>query len=155
MKALIISFLIFVPTTVFGHSGGTDSKGCHAGTEPYHCHNKKDDSSVNIGAWDINVGYQYQIGQSNLISFLGASYGTSDHDLDSSFGANIGLKYNNGWYASYVSTSKSVQLGYGFFHISANSDYVGLGFRYPFSSSKGSKQSSSYFGGSVLLSGTE
>lgn len=25
-------------TTAFAHSGGTNSAGCHAGSQPYHCH---------------------------------------------------------------------------------------------------------------------
>lgn|GEM_PF-1733462 len=25
-------------STAFAHSGGTDANGCHAGTQPYHCH---------------------------------------------------------------------------------------------------------------------
>lgn len=34
--------LLFLVSSVFAHSGGTDSYGCHAGSETYHCH----DSSV-------------------------------------------------------------------------------------------------------------
>ncbi len=26
------------PTTLRAHSGGTDSNGCHSGSQPYHCH---------------------------------------------------------------------------------------------------------------------
>ena len=42
MNALrfLISASIFVaaPTLVFGHSGGLNANGCHAGSQPYHCH---------------------------------------------------------------------------------------------------------------------
>ena len=34
-------FLFFVSLlggAAFGHSGGLDKKGCHAGSKPYHCH---------------------------------------------------------------------------------------------------------------------
>jgi hypothetical protein len=37
---LILACLSFSSVS-FAHSGGTDSNGCHAGTKPYHCHNKK------------------------------------------------------------------------------------------------------------------
>ena len=33
------------------HSGGLDSRGCHAGTQPYHCH--RDRSSFN---WKLLIG---------------------------------------------------------------------------------------------------
>jgi hypothetical protein len=39
----LFSITVFVtlafPTVVQGHSGGTDQYGCHAGSQPYHCHN--------------------------------------------------------------------------------------------------------------------
>ncbi len=41
MKMLIASILILSIMTTnvgFAHSGGTDSNGCHAGSQPYHCH---------------------------------------------------------------------------------------------------------------------
>jgi hypothetical protein len=153
----VIFFLVaLIPTNVLSHSGGTDSHGCHAGSQPYHCHNSKSDSesSINVGAWDINLGYQYHIEQTDLIPFIGASIGKSEEHGDTSFGANIGLKLQNGWYASYVTTSKSLQLGYGFVHISANSDYFGAGIRFPIGNTNNSK-SSIYSGGNVLFSGDE
>ena len=33
-----MGLLIFLPTAGFAHSGGTDKNGCHAGSQPYHCH---------------------------------------------------------------------------------------------------------------------
>jgi hypothetical protein len=38
---LTIALLTAFPLTVFSHSGGTNSEGCHAGSRPYHCHNAK------------------------------------------------------------------------------------------------------------------
>ena len=32
------------------HSGGTDRFGCHAGTEPYHCHNEGDSEGIDDAA---------------------------------------------------------------------------------------------------------
>lgn len=52
MKALpqiVVLSLCIEPA--FGHSGGTDATGCHAGIQPYHCHNRGSDSaSVDVGA---------------------------------------------------------------------------------------------------------
>jgi len=31
-------FCIFLPFQALGHSGGLNKFGCHAGSEPYHCH---------------------------------------------------------------------------------------------------------------------
>jgi hypothetical protein len=36
----MIPYLLFT-SLAFGHSGGTDAYGCHAGSQPYHCHNPK------------------------------------------------------------------------------------------------------------------
>jgi len=39
MKILIATIITVLATsTAFAHSGGTDAKGCHAGSKPYHCH---------------------------------------------------------------------------------------------------------------------
>lgn len=45
-----VSFLFSMPIVSFAHSGGTDEKGCHAGSEPYHCHNGSDSSGSFNGA---------------------------------------------------------------------------------------------------------
>jgi hypothetical protein len=157
MKFYLFPVLIspFILTNVFAHSGGTDSNGCHAGSQPYHCHNSGDGNStpsLDIGAWDLNVGYQYHLKESKFIPFIGASLGESEINSDTDFGVNFGAKHLNGWYASYVTTSKSVQLGYNFLHLSVSSDYIGLGFRYPFGSSNNNNQSSIYYSGSALFS---
>ncbi len=49
---LVIYSLLYSPYAL-SHSGGTDERGCHAGTQPYHCHNEKDDSSSSSsgGVW--------------------------------------------------------------------------------------------------------
>lgn len=154
---LYVAFVALIPFNALAHSGGTDSNGCHSGSQPYHCHSDKNGSgngtSISTGAWDLNVGYQYQIEETKFIPFLGASVGTSEEHDDAKLGANLGIKLDSGWYASYVSTSKSVQLGYSFFHISANSDYFGLGLRFPFTGVN--DNSAIYYSGSMLFSGSE
>lgn len=38
-KYLFITIVLSIFTSnAFAHSGGTDDRGCHAGTKPYHCH---------------------------------------------------------------------------------------------------------------------
>lgn len=44
--AVVACFLMVTSVPVSAHSGGTDRHGCHAGTEPYHCHNSKDDDKA-------------------------------------------------------------------------------------------------------------
>ena len=39
--ALSLFLVISTIAQSFAHSGGTDSNGCHAGSQPYHCHNSK------------------------------------------------------------------------------------------------------------------
>lgn len=39
VAALLAAALLLTPVSVVAHSGGTDANGCHAGTEPHHCHN--------------------------------------------------------------------------------------------------------------------
>ena len=38
VAALAIGILFILPAAGFTHSGGTDEYGCHAGSQPYHCH---------------------------------------------------------------------------------------------------------------------
>lgn len=164
MKSHLVIFALvaLISTQAVSHSGGTDSNGCHAGSQPYHCHNSKNNSksdgeasgSAHVGAWDINFGYQHKFEQANFIPFIGASLGKSEKHGDTDFGINLGVRFQNGWHASYVSTSKSFQLGYKFVHVSANSGYFGIGMRLPFGSADGNS-SSFYYGGSILFSGDE
>lgn len=163
MKLYLTSFLLAVltPINALAHSGGTDSNGCHAGSQPYHCHNSNSnsnsnnsDTSISVDAWDLNLGYQYQIEQTDFIPFAGASLGKSKEHENAKLGTNLGLKLQNGLYASYTTTSKSIQFGYMFFHISANPDYFGLGLRFPFNGIK-SNHSSMYSSGSIFFSDDE
>ena len=48
IQSLVLSALAFeacFALRAYAHSGGTDSNGCHAGTQPYHCHTPKSPSS--------------------------------------------------------------------------------------------------------------
>ena len=58
MKILIASvmflFLLVSVESAFSHSGGTDSSGCHAGSQPYHCHDEDDNGCAIAGPEDTN-----------------------------------------------------------------------------------------------------
>lgn len=41
-SVVLLSLLISLEPA-FSHSGGTDDSGCHAGSQPYHCHDEDDD----------------------------------------------------------------------------------------------------------------
>jgi len=38
LAVLLLGLLTMLPSPGFSHSGGTDKYGCHAGSQPYHCH---------------------------------------------------------------------------------------------------------------------
>ena len=163
MKIIQMFFIliIFFSTKIFSHSGGTDSRGCHGGSETYHCHNgntnsstKETDGDDSFSAYDLNIGYQYHIEDTLFIPYAGLSLGNDEigkdkHAFDEyDIGVNLGLKFQNGWYIDYTSTSKSTKLGYRFLHLSLNSNFLGFGFRFPFHhNSDSSNQSFIYFSG--------
>jgi len=40
---------LFISAQLFAHSGGTNSDGCHSGSQPYHCHKNKIPSQPRSG----------------------------------------------------------------------------------------------------------
>jgi hypothetical protein len=36
--SVVVGMSLAAPTIVSAHSGGLDANGCHAGSQPYHCH---------------------------------------------------------------------------------------------------------------------
>ena len=54
-RLVLVSALIANSTYSYGHSGGTDANGCHAGTKPYHCHTPKGDSESEDGTSLVGV----------------------------------------------------------------------------------------------------
>ena len=47
VTALIVGLVVsFAPVVVSAHSGGTDANGCHAGSQPYHCHGSTGSSAT-------------------------------------------------------------------------------------------------------------
>ncbi len=116
-KIFIVACVLVLTYSIAGaHSGGTDANGCHAGSQPYHCHNSKSSSSASsfdsegltdlaalllVGwlIWELsNNEDQYQ-----YISDFNNKSSKSNFQPDISFKAlnnddnyliNFGLKYN-------------------------------------------------------------
>ena len=42
----IAATITALATTAHGHSGGTDSRGCHSGSQSYHCHTPKNNFQI-------------------------------------------------------------------------------------------------------------
>lgn len=36
--AIAVALFLFAAAPAAAHSGGTNAAGCHAGSQPYHCH---------------------------------------------------------------------------------------------------------------------
>ncbi len=128
------------PAIVLAHSGGTDSNGCHAGSQPYHCHSNNtatsdvSDSSSGIDgvdAWDLNLGYRYSFDGASPVPYFGLSIGQRADEEDVLVGVDLGFQFARGMYIGYVSTSNSIQFGYRALHFSANRDSIGIGIRFP------------------------
>lgn len=73
---------IGLTTTAQAHSGGTNVAGCHAGTQPYHCHGKKNESFYNerfcksmCGETEVEHDYNY----SSDVSVVRVDCETSTH----------------------------------------------------------------------------
>ena len=143
------------------HSGGTDSNGCHAGSQPFHCHNgstssgnsgstESDVSFGSLDAWDLNLGYRYNFDGASPVPYFGLSIGKQYGDEDIAVGADLGVKFRQGFYLGYASTSNSVQLGFNAIHLSVNNNSIGLGIRFPFDRTS-PISSTFYFSGSGLV----
>jgi hypothetical protein len=68
-------FLSFIIITYYGavvsaaHSGNTDSFGCHAGSKPYHCHGRPDNSNYNITDGERVLLDRYKNGYTPINSY--------------------------------------------------------------------------------------
>lgn len=148
----LLSLAIVTPSA-FATPGRTDKYGCHnSQTEGYHCHH---DVASNGGAidtsFDLNAGLRFtDLSTLPFTPYLGASMGRSGSDEDISVGVNVGAVLDNGFYAGYSTTSKSVHVGYSYFHLGVSSNAVGLGFQWPIVN-KESAGTSFYTSGTVLF----
>ena len=75
MRAVLVAFLCvsFLTTNIsYAHSGGTDSDGCHAGSQPYHCHGGGDTDAGTVTL--IVLGSAVVVGGLIWLIYWGASY---------------------------------------------------------------------------------
>ena len=45
---ILFACLLALSSAAFSHSGGLNKQGCHAGSQPYHCHGKQNSATSNI-----------------------------------------------------------------------------------------------------------
>lgn len=106
---LLITLSLITPNFTSAHSGGTDGNGCHAGTQPYHCHTSKSDNinweAMAVGIfvlWGLNYltrsltdEKQYLNESSDDVSrrfyFLPST--DIDEDLNPSIGLKLGIDF--------------------------------------------------------------
>ena len=104
--SLIVATSMLMPTVVSAHSGGTDSNGCHSGSQPYHCHNSKsEDLDINWEGVAIGVlllwGLTYFTRDKTEKNYFlnketdnasGSLYFLPHADIDQGLNPSIGLK---------------------------------------------------------------
>jgi len=168
MKILFLAvLLILLSSHLFAHSGGTDQNGCHAGSQPRHCHggststpstfssdssSNSDLESISVPAWDINLGFKWFIDDGSPIPYFGLSFGKEYEEEDVALGADLGIESGSGIYFGYVSTSNSLQLGFRALHLSVNQNSIGIGLRFPPGGRRNVPLNSTiYFSGSGLF----
>lgn len=106
---LMLTLSMLAPTVASEHSGGTDSNGCHAGTQPYHCHSSKSDD-INWEAmaagvlllWGLNwltkdntdsKQYLTEDNDGTARRFYFLPHTDFDQNLNPSVGAKIGIDF--------------------------------------------------------------
>jgi len=73
----MINLFLILMKTISAHSGNTDAHGCHAGSQPYHCHNSNS-SFINFDA--LNIEGQIIKPSMNTVNEIQRSNTCSDID---------------------------------------------------------------------------
>ena len=47
-KFILLACCLALGSAAFSHSGGLNRQGCHAGSQPYHCHSEKNSATSNV-----------------------------------------------------------------------------------------------------------
>ena len=47
-KFILLASFLALGSAAFSHSGGLNKQGCHAGSQPYHCHGKQNSLTSNV-----------------------------------------------------------------------------------------------------------
>ena len=107
--SLIVALSMLAPSIGSAHSGGTDSNGCHAGTQPYHCHSSKS-TELNWEAmaagilllWGLNYLMKDEPDNKRYLTddsdgatsrFYFLPHTDVDENLNPSIGAKIGIDF--------------------------------------------------------------
>jgi hypothetical protein len=77
MKYFLLYVAILWTVEATAHSGGTDANGCHAGSQPYHCHGGSDEGEINTDALLIGLGVVVVISGLVALIWWGASINSS------------------------------------------------------------------------------
>lgn len=159
MKLLFKSFWVFISvfwvSLCLAHSGGTDKYGCHAGSQPYHCHNKYsggsgDESPYEIVEREFVFGFQKKNVLNGFGYYMGFSQG-SEVSGDDVMGYEFGVLNSVGIYLGYSSSIRSFKLGYGYVYTSFKGSELGVGVKIPFSFEFLGSGSSVYMGYGIVM----
>lgn len=71
---LAFLMLLLFSNFSYSHSGRTDENGCHAGSQPYHCHNSGSSSSDDDSSNSNFSVYHLSVGTTVTFSVLSAFY---------------------------------------------------------------------------------
>ncbi len=114
-----VSIIVFgISSTVCAHSGGLDADGCHAGSQPYHCHNGSSSSgSASPGSLSMRdlaiistVSYGIYSGYQNFNSPIQLSL------LNNNSGIGVGASFINSrrsWFSSSKVFDESSVINFG------------------------------------------
>ena len=87
---LLLSTAIATSQTSYGHSGGLDSNGCHAGSQPYHCHRAASEMVGNRLRCDLGSRSKDCVGSTTRSSGHGSSPSAKPENI-SKYEAKISL----------------------------------------------------------------
>ena len=70
---LLLSIVLGTSETSYGHGGGLDANGCHAGSQPYHCHRTPSEMVGNRLRCDLGSRSKDCVGSATRSSGYGSS----------------------------------------------------------------------------------
>ena len=74
---ILFACLLALSSAAFSHSGGLNKQGCHAGSQLYHCHGKKNSAKSNVPKAGTKLtgivtggAYGYRVGKSLAFAYV-------------------------------------------------------------------------------------
>lgn len=141
----ISNLLLLIAAVAFSnlslsHSGGTDSNGCHSGSQPYHCHNDNNSSSSSSDSeTDDGIGFSASMRDIAIGATISSlSYSAYKNFTQptylSPFGLGVGSSYIDSKFPIFVNSKvyeKDSVINLGYYkpvHYKVSFDlYYGLG----------------------------